>query len=102
MGSSSGLSVSALKYAARDRWIGWNFCHQHDRLKVIVNNSRFLILPDWRLRNLGSRILCFCQRRLDMDRQKVLGYPVVLLETFVDPQRFQGTVYKAANLALRG
>jgi len=91
------FSASALKCAARDRWIGWNFRHQYDRLKLIINNSRFLILPDWHIRNLGSRILSLCQRRLDTDWQKAFGHPVVLLETFVDPQRFQGTVYKAAN-----
>ena len=91
------FSASALKCAARDGWIGWNFRHQYDRLKLIVNNSRFLILPDWHIPNLGSRILSLCQRRLDKDWQKAFGHPVVLLETFVDPSRFLGTVYKAAN-----
>ena len=91
------FSASALKCAARDRWIGWNLRHQYDRLKLIVNNSRFLILPDWHLPNLGSRILSLCQKRLDTDWQKVFGHPLVLIETFVDPQRFQGTVYRAAN-----
>jgi hypothetical protein len=91
------FSAAALKCTARDHWIGWNFRHQYDRLKLIVNNSRFLILPDWHISNLGSRILSLCQRRLNADWQKAFGHPVVLLETFVDPQRFQGTVYKAAN-----
>jgi len=91
------FSASALKCAARDRWIGWNFRHQYDRLKLIVNNSRFLILPDWHIPNLGSRILSLCQKRLDTDWQKAFGHTVVLLETFVDPQRYQGTVYRAAN-----
>src|SRR4030067_3071961 len=91
------FSASALKCAARDGWIGWNFRHQYDRLNLIVNNSRFLILPDWHISNLGSRILSLCQRRLGRDWQKAFGHPVVLLETFVDPQRFQGPVYKAAN-----
>jgi hypothetical protein len=91
------FSASALKCAARDGWIGWNFRHQYDRLKLIVNNSRFLILPDWHIPNVGSRILSLCQRRLDADWQKAFGHPAVLLETFVDPQRFLGTVYKAAN-----
>jgi hypothetical protein len=91
------FSASALKCAARDRWIGWNLRHQYDRLKLIVNNSRFLILPDWHLPNLGSRILSLCQKRLDTDWQKAFGHPLVLIETFVDPQRFQGTVYRAAN-----
>lgn len=91
------FSACALKCSARDRWIGWNLRHQYNRLKLIVNNSRFLILPDWHLSNLGSRILSLCQRRLNSDWQKLFGHPVVLLETFVDPERFQGTVYKADN-----
>jgi hypothetical protein len=91
------FSACALKCSARDRWIGWNLRHQYDRLKLIVNNSRLLILPNWHLSNLGSRILSLCQRRLNADWQKLFGHPVVLLETFVDPERFQGTVYKAAN-----
>ena len=48
------FSASALKCAARDRWMGRSFCHQYARLKLVVNNSRFLILPDWHLFNLGS------------------------------------------------
>jgi hypothetical protein len=91
------FSAAALKCAARDRWIGWNFCHQYDRLKLVTNNSRFLILPDWHVPNLASRILSLCQKRLPADWQQAFGHPVVLLETFVDPQRFQGTIYKAAN-----
>lgn len=91
------FSASALKCAARDRWIGWSLHYKYDRLKLIVNNSRFLILPNWHISNLGSRILSLCQRRLDRDWQKVFGHSVVLLETFVDPQRFQGTIYKAAG-----
>ena len=91
------FSASALKCAARDRWIGWDFRHQYGRLKLVVNNSRFLIVPHWHVPNLGSRILSLCQRRLCRDWQEIFGHPVVLLETFVDPQRFRGTVYKAAN-----
>jgi len=92
-----GFSVSAWKCAARDKWIGWSPRHQYDRLKLVVNNSRFLILPDWHIPNLGSRVLSLTQQRIPIDWQKIFGHPVVLLETFVDPQRFQGTVYKAAN-----
>lgn len=90
-------SASALKCAARDRWIGWDFRHQYGRLKLVVNNSRFLIVPHWHVPNLGSRVLSLCQRRLCRDWQEMFGHPVVLLETFVDPQRFRGTVYQAAN-----
>ena len=91
------FSAPALKCSPRDRWIGWDFRHQYDRLKLVTNNSRFLILPDWHFPNLASSILSLCQKRLPADWQAVFGHPVVLLETFVDPQRFRGTIYKAAN-----
>ena len=91
------FSTAALKCAVRDRWIGWNFRQRYSRLKLIVNNSRFLILPAWHVFNLGSRVLSLCQRRLGSDWQATFGHGVVLLETFVDPQRFRGTVYRAAN-----
>lgn len=91
------FSSAALKCSARDRWIGWDFRHQYDRLKLVTNNSRFLILPDWHFPNLASRVLSLCQKRLPADWQSIFGHPLVLLETFVDPQRFQGTIYKAAN-----
>jgi len=63
----------------------------------VVNNSRFLILPDWHLPNLGSKILSLCQKRIPADWQSTFGHPLCLLETFVDPTRFHGTVYKASN-----
>lgn len=93
------FSAAAWKCAVRDRWIGWDFHRQYDydRLKLIANNSRFLILPHWHRPNLGSKILSLCQRRLSRDWQERFGHRLVLLETFVDPQRFQGTVYRAAN-----
>src|SRR5437773_96441 len=91
------FSGSALKCAVRDRWIGWTLRQHYGRLKLVVNNSRFLILPDGHLFNLGSRVLSLCQRRLPGDWEEAFGHGVVLLETFVDPQRHRGTVYRAAN-----
>src|SRR5207244_7290605 len=91
------FSASALKCAARDRWIGWSFRQQYARLKLVVNNSRFLTLPDWHLFNLGSRVLSLCQRRLPRDWEEAFGHGVVLLETFVDAQRHRGPVYRSAN-----
>jgi hypothetical protein len=91
------FSASALKCEARDRWIGWDFRLQYGRLKLTVNNSRFLLLPNWHVTNSGSRILSLCQKRLCEDWHGNFGHPVVLLETFVDPQHFRGTVYKADN-----
>jgi hypothetical protein len=96
------FSPAAWKCAARDRWIGWDYRHQFDRLKLVVNNSRFLILPQWHVPNLGSRVLSLCQKRLCSDWMRLFGYPVVLMETFVDPRHFHGTVYKAANWSYVG
>ncbi len=91
------FSAAALKCGARDQWIGWSYRHQFDRLNLVTNNSRFLILPQWHIRNLASRILSLCHKRLPGDWLKQFGHPLLLLETFVDPERFQGTIYKAAN-----
>jgi hypothetical protein len=91
------FSGSALKCAVRDQWIGWTLRQHYSRLKLVVNNSRFLILPHGHLFNLGSRVLSLCQRRLERDWEQAFGHGVVLLETFVDPQRHRGTVYRAAN-----
>jgi hypothetical protein len=86
------FSAAALKCSPRDRWIGWDFRHQYDRLKLVTNKSRFLILPDWHFPNLASRILSLFQNRLPADWQALFGHRIVLLETFVDPQRFAGTI----------
>ena len=91
------FSAAAWKCSARDRWIGWSSRHQYDRLKLVSNNSRFLILPDWHVSNLGSRVLSLCQKRLSSDWKVTFGHPLALLETFVDPERFHGTVYRASN-----
>lgn len=91
------FSAAALKCGARDRWIGWDFRHQYDRLNLIANNSRFLILPHQHHKNLASKVLSLCQRRIQADWVERFGYPLLLLETFVDPSRFAGTLYRAAN-----
>ena len=91
------LSAAALKCAVRDRWIGWDFRSQYCRLKLIANNSRFLILPDGHRPNVGSRVLSLTERRVVADWQARFGHPLLLLETFVDPRRFHGGVYRAAN-----
>ena len=73
------FSASALKCAVRDRWIGWNFRQRYSRLKLVVNNSRFLILPEWHVFNLGSRVLSLCPRRLGRDWQATFGHGMLLL-----------------------
>jgi hypothetical protein len=96
------FSASALKCAARDRWIGWDFRLQYGRLKLIANNSRFLILPDWHRPNVGSKVLALCQRRIGADWLAHFGQPLLLLETFVDTARYRGTVYRAGNWSCLG
>ena len=91
------FSAAALKYRARDQWIGWDFRYQYNRLHLIANNSRFLILPHHHHRNLASRILSLSRRRIQQDWIDRFGFPLLLLETFVDPTRFVGTIYRAAN-----
>jgi hypothetical protein len=91
------ISAAALKCGVRDRWIGWDCRSQYGRLKLIANNSRFLILPDWHRPNIGSRILSLTERRIVADWPAHFGHALLLLETFVDPRRFHGGVYRAAN-----
>jgi len=91
------LSAAALKCGVRDRWIGWDFRSQYGRLNWIANNSRFLILPNWNRPNIGSRVLALTERRVVSDWKTRFGHPLLLLETFVDPERFYGGVYRAAN-----
>ena len=91
------FSAAALKCTARDQWIGWRYRHQTGRLKLIANNSRFLILLGVSGKNLGSRVLSLCLKRLSADWIAKYGHPVLLVETFVDPDRFHGGVYRASN-----
>ena len=64
---------------------------------MTANNSRFLILPEHHHKNLGSKVLSLCKRRIQADWLKRFSYPLLLMETFVDPSRFLGTIYHAAN-----
>jgi hypothetical protein len=92
-----GWASAALKCAARDAWIGWSPTLQWQRLGLIANNSRFLILPGVAVPHLASRVLGLGLRRLSADWHAAHGHGLLLAETFVDPQRFAGTCYRAAN-----
>lgn len=96
------FSAAALNCTARDRWIGWSYRHQTGRLKLLTNNSRFLILPDWHNKNLGSRLLSLCLKRLSNDWLNKYSHPILLVETFVDPMRYHGGVYRAGNWQVVG
>jgi hypothetical protein len=86
----------AWKMMARDRWIGWTDKERTRNLQLIVSNSRFLILPWVRVRNLASTILSLCARQLPADWERLYGYRPLLLETLVEAQ-FRGTIYRATN-----
>lgn len=92
-----GWASAAYKNGHRDQWIGWSSEQRIKRLHFVVNNSRFLILPGMRFKNLASKILALNLKRISADWQKAYGHPVILAETFVDHNRFKGTCYRAAG-----
>ena len=92
-----GFGASAWKIKARDGLIGWSAVQRRQRLHLVLNNSRFLIVPWVRCANLGSCVLGMCARRIPRDFLERYGYEPVLLETFVEQGRFRGSCYRAAN-----
>jgi hypothetical protein len=89
---------AALHLKPRDRFLHWSARQAKERRHLIAQNSRFLVLPaTGRWPNLASRVLKLACARLAQDWQEQFGHPVRLVETFVDPRRFRGTCYRAAN-----
>lgn len=91
------FSSSAWSLEARDRWIGWDERCRRENLSKVVGNSRFLIVPYVRVRNLASHALSMCVRQLEEDWYERYKIRPVLLETFVERGRFRGSCYRAAN-----
>ena len=89
------FAAAAKHLKHRDRWIGWTDAQRERRLSLVVNNIRFLLLPERTFPNLGTRTLRRVLARLGNDWQVAYGHPVVVVETFVDPDQFCGTVYTA-------
>ena len=87
---------------SRDRYIGWDAEARRSNIRFIAYNTRFLILPWVRVEHLASHILGRMVARISDDWQQMYGHPLYFLETFVDPERFRGTCYKAANWVLLG
>lgn len=92
-----GFGAAAWSLAPRDRWIGWSASSRKAHLHQVVNNARFLILPWIESKNLASCILGRVSRRLASDWKARYLIEPLLVETFVDAQRFRGTCYRAAN-----
>ena len=92
-----GFGAAAWQTAPRDQFIGWNHDQRKKNLNLIVNNARFLILPWVQSKNLASKILSLMARHLPDDWENRYNIRPVLLESFVQKDRFVGTCYKAAN-----
>ena len=87
---------------SRDRYIGWDAAARRSHIRFIAYNSRFLILPWVRVEHLASHILSRMAARISADWQQMYGQAIYCLETFIDPERFRGTCYRAANWVLLG
>jgi uncharacterized protein DUF4338 len=87
---------------SRDRYIGWSGEARRRNIRFIAYNTRFLILPWVRVKHLASHILGRMAMRISDDWCRMYGHPIYFLETFVDPERFRGTCYRAANWVLLG
>jgi hypothetical protein len=87
---------------SRDRFIGWSAQARLANIRLLAYNTRFLILPWVSVPHLASHLLGRIARRLSVDWQSVYGHPIYFVETFIDPQRFAGTCYRAANWKLLG
>ena len=87
---------------ARDRYIGWDQQARRRNIRLVADNTRFLILPWVKVPHLASHILGRMAARLSADWEQVYGHPIYFAETFVDTVRFRGTCYRAANWVVLG
>jgi len=88
--------------ASRDRFIGWSGEARRRNIRYLAYNTRFLILPWVEVPHLASHILGRMARQISQDWERIYGHPIYFLETFIDPERFRGTCYRAANWAFLG
>jgi Druantia protein DruA/Transposase DNA-binding/Transposase Tn5 dimerisation domain len=91
------FSAAAWRLESRDEWIGWDDPARRQNLNRVVANSRFLILPHVKVANLASHVLGIAARRIRSEWMERYGEDPVLIETFVERQRYRGTCYRAAN-----
>lgn len=96
------FAAAAWALEARDHWIGWTQTDRSKRLHLVVNNTRFLIFPWVEVKNLASKSLSLVIKRIRADWQERYNYQPVLLETFVDTEKYLGTCYRAANWIFLG
>ncbi|MDA8382525.1 MAG: DUF4338 domain-containing protein [Betaproteobacteria bacterium] len=91
------FSSPAWRMSARDQWIGWDDTTRAQHLQSIIANSRFLILPGVTVKNLASHVLSASLRTVAADWEQAYGIRPLLAETLVDPARYTGHCYLAAN-----
>ena len=92
-----GMGAAAWKVAPRDRFIGWTTAQREKHLHLVINQARFLILPWVRVKNLASSVLGLLSTQVASNWEELYAYRPVLMETFVEQNRFHGTCYRAAN-----
>jgi hypothetical protein len=95
-------SAAAYKLKLREVWIGWSERQKRRRLPLVVNNSRFLILPGFHVPNLASKVMKLTVQRLSADWERVYHHAVLVAESFVDRQLYLGTSYKVSGWTLLG
>jgi hypothetical protein len=107
--SARGIPVACMAWSSaprhigcRDRYIGWSAEARRRNIRLLAYNTRFLILPWVTTRYLASHILGQMTKRISEDWQQLYRHPIYFLETFVDPERFRGTCYRAANWVYMG
>src|SRR5436305_11549137 len=107
--STAGRPMACLACSAapphlgsRDRFIGWSAEARRRNIRFLAYNTRFLILPWVQVEHLASHVLGRMAARVSEDWQRMYGHPIYFLETFVDPERFRGTGYRAAHWVVLG
>jgi hypothetical protein len=95
-------SAGAYKLKLREQWIGWSDRQKRRRLPLVINNSRFFIPEAFHVPNLASRVMKLNLERLAADWERLYQHGVLIAESFVDPERFRGTTYKACGWTLLG
>ena len=107
--SAAGRVIACLAWSsaprhlgARDRFIGWSAEARRHNLHFLAYNPRYLILPWVRVSHLASHVLGQMARRIAGEWERAYGHPIYFLETFVDPERYRGTCYRAANWVVMG
>jgi Domain of unknown function (DUF4338) len=95
-------SSSAHYLSCRDRFLGWSDQARRKNIHLLAYNPRFLLLPWVCIRYLASHLLARMTGLLSAEWERVYGHPIYFVETFIDPERFRGTCYRAANWIVLG